>query len=124
MKRFLALLAMALLVAACDSGGSNKQGPQSNRQDTSVNTSAAQCDRLEGAARENCERQTKESGTATPSVGGSADMPVGASGAAATGTASNAAPARSERGSGTEGTTSAGTTSGSQQPLSTGGTTR
>ena len=116
MKRSLPLLVIALAFAGCDSGGSAKQGPQTKRQDTPAGATAAQCERLTGAARDDCMRQTRESGTATPSVGSGVNAPVGSTG--------SAAPARAERGSGTEATNSAGTTSGNQQPLSTGGTSR
>jgi hypothetical protein len=95
------------LLLGCDGGGgSSKQGPQSQAND-SARTSAQGCEALTGTAREDCTRQTREGGTATPSV------PTNA-GEKPTPTTGSAASAQAERGSGTSATNSAGVTTGSQ----------
>jgi hypothetical protein len=71
-----------------------------------------------GSAKQGPQSPPRESaGTKSPEPPSSADKAVGATGSTST-------PARAERGSGVEGTNSGGTTSGNQQQLSTGGTTR
>ena len=126
MKNVLFPVIMVMALSACDSGGSGKQGPQTQRQDTPASTAGAQCERMEGSARDECERQAREGGTATPSIGATGGTSAGAtaSGGASAGASASGSAARAERGSGVEGSTSSGTTSGNQQPLSTGGTTR
>jgi hypothetical protein len=116
MKSIVALSILSLaLVAGCDSGGSPKQGPSTKRGDLAP-TTASGCESLEGKARDECMRMTKESGTATPSrPTNTGETPASASAAGS--------DARAERGSGIEGANSAGTTTGNQ-PGSVGATTK
>ena len=116
MKRIVAVSILSLaLVGACDSGGASKQGPSTTRGGLSP-TSASGCESLEGKARDDCMRMTKEAGTATPlRATNSGETPTGASAAGS--------DARAERGSGIEGADSAGTTTGIQSG-SVGATTK
>lgn len=128
MKNVIYLLFLAAAIGGCDSGGNTaKQGPQTTSSPTQAD---ARCEGMQGSARDDCMRQAREGGTATPSIQTSTDTPVsgaggtvGTGGGTATGSGGGAA-ARAERGSGVEGGSSAGTTSGNQQPLSAGGTSR
>jgi hypothetical protein len=88
------ILAIAL-IAACDTGGSSKQGPSTKRGDLAP-TAVSGCESLDGQARDDCVRMTREGGTATPArPTNPGETPTTA---AATGGA-----ARAERGSGREG---------------------
>jgi hypothetical protein len=80
---------------------------------------AAGCDKGGGGSAKQGPQSppTQSAGTKSPGPPPSADKPVGA-------TSNTGTPAQAERGSGVEGTNSGGTTSGNQQPLSTGGTSR
>jgi hypothetical protein len=115
MRTTIALSILSLALVACDGGNSSKQGPSTKRGDLAP-TAAAGCESLEGKARDDCVRMTREGGTATPArPTNPGETPTTAS---ATG-----GEARAERGSGIEGTSSGGVTTGNQPPT-TGATTK